>query len=86
MANMEAVKNNSHEDKTTEKWNALGRKIGELTKGDIVFYVPMGFGEVVLSKDNLATVEFVVKGKATQKELLIQSIELITPAEYRFDR
>lgn len=86
MKSMEAVKNFSHEDITTQKWNVLGREIGELTKGDIVFYAPMGLGEVVLSMDNHVTVEFVVKGQATQRELLFQSVELITPVEYRFDR
>lgn len=69
-----------------EKWTALGRKVGEMEKGDIVFHDSYGFLEVVLVTDKKATVEMVQKGKPEQMDVDLSSLELITPVDFRFDQ
>jgi len=67
-------------------WTALGREVGEVEKGDIVFHDVHGFLEVVLVQNKKATVEMVREGTPEQFEVDIHTLELITPVDFRLDQ
>lgn len=72
--------------KESEKWNQIGRRFREFKKGDIVFHDDYGYIEIVtMPEGNSVILEGIIAGHPYQINCDASKIELITPAESRFN-